>query len=66
MSINPAENTRSNLMKYDGAKASWEVHPVVQNAVSEAFAAWLATHPNDAKAILQKIAAGALARISSE
>jgi DNA gyrase/topoisomerase IV subunit B len=54
--------------------ASPDVHPVVQNAASEAFAAWLATHPNDANAIVQNIAASArrreageqLARISSE
>jgi DNA gyrase subunit B len=56
--------------RYDGATkdklASPEVHPVVHNAVSEAFAAWLATHPNDAKAILRKIAASARRREAGE
>jgi DNA gyrase/topoisomerase IV subunit B len=76
MSINPAENIKSSVMKQDesawvnGASrdklASPEVHPVVQNAISAAFAAWLATHPNDAKAILRKIAASARRREAGE
>jgi DNA gyrase subunit B len=62
--------TMDDWPRFDGASrdklASPEVHPVVQNAVSEAFAAWLATHPNDAKAILQKIAASARRREAGE
>jgi DNA gyrase subunit B len=46
--------------------ASPEVHPVVQNAVSEAFGAWFETHPNDVKAILQKMVATARKREAGE
>lgn len=46
--------------------ASPEVHPAVQGAVSHAINIWFETHPNDAKAILQKIVAAARKREAGE